>query len=231
MKLDTYFVLARLAPAMICAVPFFVLYFFFLEPILGPFFQALIQFKWVGNLSTLTAFVLLLVLVGRSIAKDIFERYWFRSDETRMPTSDFLLHSSQEYTPGFKAGIHDKIKSDFGITVLSAEAEADSEGTARRVIAEAVSLIRQKVKNGRLVLQHNMEYGFFRNLIGCAVIAVTISLLNVWVFSSIAPNSVALKLSIVMSVGYLLPILFSKALMRAHGKRYARVLIQEYLAQ
>lgn len=225
-----YFLHARLAPAVICSVPFFILYFFFLEPPLGQFFQTLVRFKWIGDLSTLTAFVLLLVLVGRSIAKDIFERYWFRSDETRMPTTDFLLHSSQEYTPGFKAGIHAKIQIDFGITVLSAEAEADSEETARHVIAEAVSLIRQKVKDGRLVLQHNMEYGFFRNLVGCAVIAVAISLVNVWVFSSIAPNSVALQLSIVMSAGYLLPILFSKALMRAHGKRYARVLIQEYLA-
>lgn len=226
-----YFLYARLAPAIICAVPFFVLYFFFLAPLLGPFFESLIRVQWIGDVSTLTAFVLLLVLVGRSIAKDIFERYWFRSDETRMPTTDFLLHSEREYTDGFKAKVHEKIKHDFGIAVLPAEVEDGDEDKARRVIAEAVGQIRQKVKDGRLVLQHNMEYGFFRNLIGCSVIAVVISVLDALIFYSITPNIIALRLSLIMIIGYLLPIILAKTFMRTHGKRYARVLIQEFMAQ
>jgi len=95
---------------------------------------------------------------------------------------------------------------------------------------EAVALIRQRVKDGRLVLQHNIEYGFFRNLAGCSVIAVLVSILDVGIFYWVAPNVVALRMSIVMILLYLFPIIAAKHLMRAHGKRYARVLIQEYLA-
>lgn len=225
-----YFLYARLTPAIICSVPFFVLYFFFLNPRLGPFLEILIKAQWIGDITLLMAFTLLLVLLGRSISKDIFERFWFWSDETRMPTTEFLLHTGTEYTPNFKASIHARIKSDFGIEILSAEAEADNKETARRVIAEAVSLIRQKVKDGRLVLQHNKEYGFFRNLIGCSIIAVATSVLNIWIFYSVAPDKTALWISILMGTAYLMPVLLSKIIMRVHGKRYARVLFQEYLS-
>lgn len=225
-----YFIYARLIPAIVCSVPFFVLYFFFLEPILGPFFIELIKLPWVGDISTITAFVLLLVLVGRSISKDIFEKRWFKSDETHMPTTDFLLHADNEYTTDFKGRVHTKIKAEFGIQVLSADEEIATENLARKTIAEAIALVRQKMKGGRLLLQHNIEYGFFRNLIGCAVIAAAISIINVLIFYWIAPNNAAMWLSVLLLVLYLLPILLSKMLMKAHGKRYARVLIQEYLS-
>ncbi len=225
-----YFLYARLAPAIICSVPFFVLYLFFLNPLLGAFFQIFINVPWIGGVSTGIVFIFLLALVGRSISKDIFERQWFKSDETHMPTTSFLLHKDDEYSAEFKRIVHTRIKSDFGLEVFVISAEARDENGARKRLAEAVALIRQRVKNGRLVLQHNIEYGFFRNLIGCSVIAVLVTLLNILIFYSIAPNTLALWTSLVLLILYLLPIIFAKPMMATHGKRYARVLIQEYLS-
>ena len=56
--------------------------------------------------------------------------------------------------------------TDFDITLLPEDQEKEKEEEARKKIVEAMSLIRAKVKDGRLLLQHNIEYGFVRNLIG-----------------------------------------------------------------
>ena len=230
MTFNRYFLMARLMPAIICSVPFFLLYFFFLNASLGVFFQTLLSVPWLGGISTGIAFIFLLTLVGRSISKDIFERRWFNSDETQMPTTNFLLHKDTEYSIDFKRKLHEKIRTDLEIEVFTGAMEGRDETGARKRIAEAVALIRQRVKNGRLVLQHNIEYGFFRNLVGCSVIAVLVSTLDIWIFAAVASNAIALKTSIVLLVLYLAPIIIAKPLMGVHGKRYARVLIQEYLA-
>src|SRR4029077_17089864 len=113
MTFDRYFLVARLAPAIISSIPFFILYLFFLSGLLSPLFNSLIAATWLGGLSTTTAFILLLTFVGRSISKDIFERRWFKSDETHMPTTDFLMHSNLEYSSDFKSTLHRKLRKEF----------------------------------------------------------------------------------------------------------------------
>ena len=227
---DRYFLFARLFPAIICSIPFFVFYYYFLHPLVGSFSESFLNAQWPGDVTASVALVYLLALGGRAVAKDLFEKHWFKRDETRMPTTEFLLHSHGEYSPEFKRKIHDKISSDFQITIRSVEEEADDEDSARKIIAESVTLIRQRVKDGRLLLQHNIEYGFFRNLVGGAVLAVAMSAVDSVLFAFIHPDNDALVISVVLIVLYAIPILISKTLLTLHGKRYARVLIQEYLS-
>jgi hypothetical protein len=226
---DKYDREARILPAILASLPFFVLYFFFVNIYIGDFLRLVFGAKFIGDVTIGAAFLFLLVLVGRSISKDIFERAWFKSDETRMPTADFLLHADKEYSNSFKTKIHKKIKDDFQIEIFSADQERLNENGARKVIAEAVALIRHRLKDGRLLLRRNIEYGFFRNFIGCSVVAALISLINIIIFSVAAPNVTALILSIVMAVFYAFPIALSKKLIYVHGKRYARTLFQEYM--
>ncbi|MCL5406734.1 MAG: hypothetical protein M1398_08485 [Deltaproteobacteria bacterium] len=226
---DKYDREARILPAILASLPFFILYFFFLNIYIGDFLRLIFRVQFIGDITIGVAFLFLLVLVGRSISKDIFESVWFKSDETRMPSADFLLHTDKEYSSTFKGQIYQKIKNDFQIEILSAEQEQQDEEGARKVIAESVALIRHRLKDGRLLLKRNIEYGFFRNFIGCSVVAEVISLINVAVFSVLAPNTTALILSIIMAVFYALPIALSKKLMHGHGKRYARTLFQEYM--
>ena len=228
-KFDRYDLEGRVLPAVLASVPFFVLYFFFLKIHVAEFFQFLFGLKWVGDVSTGVVFLFLLVFIGRAVAKDIFESRWFKSDETRMPSTAFLLHSDREYSRSFKLQIHQKIKQDFQIELFSADEENRDEGEARRVIAEAVSLIRHRLQGGRLLLNRNIEYGFIRNLIGCSVVAALISFVNIYVYGFLEFNKAALCSSIATAVLYVLPILLSKQLMHHHGRRYAKTLLQEYI--
>lgn len=226
---DKYDREARILPAILASLPFFVLYFFFLNIYIGDFLRLVFGVRFIGDVTIGVAFLFLLVLVGRSISKDIFESTWFKSDETRMPSANFLLHADKEYSSDFKAKIRKKIKDDFQIEIFSADQERLNENGARKVIAEAVALIRHRLKDGRLLLKRNIEYGFFRNFIGCSVVAVFISLIDIILFSFVDPNMPALILSIAMTIFYALPIALSKQLMNGHGRRYARTLFQEYM--
>ena len=227
---DKYDVEARILPAILASLPFFVLYSFFLNAYIGNFLNLIFGYKFIGDITIGVAFLFLLVSVSRSISKDLFEGRWFKSDETRMPSATFLLHADTEYSATHKARIHQKIKGDFQIDILSAREEELDEHGARKIIAESITLIRHRLKDGRLLLKRNIEYGFMRNFIGGSVVAIFISIANIIVFSLVTPNRTALILSIAMIVLYLLPILFSKKLMHSHGKRYAKTLFQEYMA-
>ncbi len=148
-----------------------------------------------------------------------------------MPTTEFLLHKNKEYSEQFKEKIYQKIKSDFGIQLTSIAEEQKNEISSRHLIAEAVSLIRDRVKNGRLLLNRNIEYGFIRNLIGGSVIAVVVSLISLLIFSFFDKNIVAMLVSSLFIFLYAVPILFSKTLIKKHGDRYARTLFQEYITR
>lgn len=230
MIVSQYFIVARLMPAVICSAPLLLLYFSFLRASIGPFFDAFLKVQWLGDISTAAVLMFLLAMVGRTIAKDIFERRWFRSDETKMPTTEFMLYSSGEYSNDFKTRLRGKLNRDFGVHLPTAQQEAADEHGARKQIAETVGLMRKKVKDGHLLLQHNIEYGFVRNLIGGSVVAVLASVANILIFQFVSPNPQALVTSIVMGGAYLLPLLLSKPLVHSYGKRYARVLFQEYLS-
>ena len=125
--------------------------------------------------------------------------------------------------------IHEKIQAEFGLQMYGPEAEESDHMLARRTIVEAVTLIRARVKNGRLVLQHNIEYGFIRNLIGGSAIAVFIALFDMVLFGKFVPNAIAYYLSLGFTVAYFLLILLGRFLIQRYGVRYAKILIQEYL--
>ena len=43
------------------------------------------------------------------------------------------------------------------------------------MIARVVGQIREMMRDNKMILQHNIEYGFFRNLLGGCVVASIIS--------------------------------------------------------
>jgi len=57
----------------------------------------------------------------------------------------------------------------------------DHNITARKKIVEAVSIMREKVMDGHLLLQHNIEYGLWRNLIEGSTFALLISIINCYI--------------------------------------------------
>lgn len=226
--LDKYNRTARIYPAIICSVPIFILNYFLLNFYAADFFASVEGVKWVGGITLSVALTFLLAQAGRFIGKELFEKIHFK-DELYIPTTEFLLHADTTYSPEHKCKVHAKVLSDFGIKIRSFEEENKDIVAARRIIVESVSMIRGKVKNGHLLFQHNIEYGFVRNLIGGSLLALYISIFNLYIFGFFFPNQLGFYLSLFTVFIYLFFVVIGRYLIGRYGARYAKILIQEYL--
>ncbi len=225
---NKYNITARVYPAIICSLPIFVLNYFLLHAHTGYFFASLEGVKWAGGITISVALTFLLAQIGRFIGKELFEKIHYK-DEYSMPATEFLLHSNNIYSPEHKRKIHTEIFADFGMQICSFEEENLDIQSARRTIIECVSMIRGKVKNGQLLLQHNIEYGFVRNLVGGSLMALYISVANLYILGFLFPNRIGFFLSLFTSIIYLFIVMIGRFLIERYGVRYAKILIQEYL--
>lgn len=230
MKLDQYTIIARIFPATLSSVPFFVIYYFFLSDKIGNFLIDLLSVKWLSDITISVALIFLFIQLSRLISKELYEKRIY-SDGLGLPTTNYLLHLDSFYSTDFTKKVHQKIFTDFNINIPSASKEVSNENESRKKITEAVNLIRVKVGKGNLVQQHNIEYGFVRNMIGGSVVAFIVSILNMAVFYWISFNLSAYILSGVVASIYLLVIGFGKRLINSFGVSYAKVLIQEYMSK
>lgn len=221
---------ARIYPAIPCIIPVLIIYFYFLNNAIGDFVLFTKGFLKIAGVITVPSLaVFFFAHFGRSVGKFLYERICFKN-QLFMPTTNYLLHSNDKYSDDYKNSIYNKIKANFNLELLSKEEEKDNETLARKKIVEAVGLIREKVKNGRLLLQYNIEYGFYRNLIGGSAIALLLSIFNWYFFAYIKSNDTAVFISTICIILYSIPVIFSKKIIKHHGDVYAEVLLKEYLS-
>ncbi len=227
-KFDPYDQKARLIPALSTLPPFILLNYFYLHLLLGDFVFALFGIV-IGEVSLAIVFVYLLMELNRFISKMLVEKRQF-NNELLMPTTDFLMYSDPTYSENHKNNIRNKISQEFNVTWPTRRGETADELSARQSISEAVSLVRAKMKGGRLILQHNIHYGLARNLIGGAYIALVVSTVDFIIFMLVSPNQIAVAASLFFVFLYGSLIVFRKFILSELGKNYAKVLYQEYLA-
>ncbi len=221
--MNKYTLYARIIPTLICSIPALLFQYFFLDQEIANFIGFLGNLEFIGDITLSIAIIYGLSQVNRLIAKIFFEQ-----EEAYMPTTNFLLFSNSEYTKDHKQKIYKKIQKDFDIQLPSEKEQNKNELKSRKQIAEAMSLVRRKVGSGKLLLQHNIEYGFWRNFIGSTLFAIFFSITDFYLAFSQSKNSI-FNLSIVLLFVYLVPLIFHKNIIRKVGYLYAKVLIQEYL--
>src|SRR5882672_4741799 len=172
---NIYFYRARLFPSLLTSIPMLV---FFNRIAAIKFNSALANIYEVlpiiTHLGLSAAIIFLCVQVNRLIAKEIFQRLYFR-EELFMPSTTHLLWRDTYYIDDIKTKIRDKIELKFGISLLSLQEERQNQDRARKLIAASVAQIRVTLTGNSLLLQHNIEYGFWRNLIGGCVLAILFS--------------------------------------------------------
>ncbi len=229
MTFSQYGIQARIMPAILCSVPFLIFYYWYLSPALSGMFSFFADVKLVSNISFPIVLIFLFSMINRHLSKVIFQKFYF-GDELYMPTTNFLMYSDSQYTNEYKNAFRNKIFADFGIRLLEAREESENEISARKRIIESMSLIRKRGDKSKMLLQHNIEYGFFRNLIGGSVIAAPFSLILALYGFIFTDNTIAVTSLFLCFVIFFLFILFSKNLINEHGIAYAKILFQEYMS-
>ncbi len=217
-----YTLVARIFPTIIGLLPFFVFQYIFLNNIVS--IDSVI-ISAVGNVSLPTIILYAFNQYFVRIPSKLFEDFLFKK-RLWFPTTSFLLYSNKEYTDDFKDRIRELVATDFRIQLPDKEAELKSELEARKRISEVIGVIIGKVKDGHLVLQHNIEYGFVRNLWGASLVGIFGSLLVIY---TINPASLAWKVCAISFIVYLAYLLFGFVIIRYLGRAYARKLIEEYI--
>ena len=228
MAINSYYLKARLFPTVLTAIPTIFLY---------NKFVAIFYHKKLENICSVlpiftdamlsSAIVFLLVQINRFLSKEVFQQLYFK-DEINMPTTSFLLKSNNYLEAVIKQKIIDKIKIKFDIDLLSSTEEANDELRARKLIVTSVSQIRNILRDNSLLLQHNIEYGFFRNLIGGSFLAFIISIIIV-AYSHWLGDIETRSLGWILSGIYFLPIILSKIIIDRYGKYYAKILYEQFL--
>lgn len=160
--IDKYEMRARITPGLLLCLPVLITagaigidYFGWLTSLLGG-----------ASMTAVLSFGLSMLLRpgGVAIQKKYYEK-WGGPPSTR-----FLRWSNSKISDQKKAIIHEKIKRDFNIQLLTADEERVKPEEADRVISDAFDSIREKLRtpknNGKLWETHNIDYGFYRNFLG-----------------------------------------------------------------
>ena len=227
MKFDKYNRTARIYPSIIILLPFLIFTIYCDIGSLKEVFDDLLKVKIIGNITISVVLIYFLTQVNRFLGKFLFEKNMF-NNELEMPTTNFLLFSNSEFSKEYKKQMRKQINKDFQIDLPDEHEEISDLENVRKRIVEAVGLIRQKVKNGRLLLQHNIEYGFARNLIGGAIIGLIMSAFDIANFFNHGNNLIG-GISIALTIGFGLLLLIHKPIIKHLGNQYAKRLFQEYL--
>jgi len=227
---NEYYYKARLIPTVLTMIPLVVLYVYVISPmvdkVLKPVWHLL---PLLAGISINVAVMFLLVLLNRFVSKKVFQNIIYQ-DELYMPTTNYLMPDDNSLDKVTRNRYYDIILRDFNIDLKRNLRTLKGEKEKRIMITKVVALIRKMLVGNQMLLQHNIEYGFWRNLLGGCVLAVIESIV-LFVFAEINTNHAMIATSVILFCVYLLPILFSKTLVKTHGQNYAKILFEQYEAQ
>ncbi|WP_157197859.1 hypothetical protein [Methylomonas koyamae] len=220
---------ARIMPAFFSMIiPIMVFNHFYVSEEFSRFVGGVLGAKLVSNISISMICLYFLSEIGRMLSKNIFQRFYFK-EELYMPTTNYLMFSDKTYSQQHKIKIRNKIFSDFRINLSTADEESADEHDARTKIVETMALIRKKLMGNKFLLQHNIEYGAMRNVIGGSVLGILLSIFNLIFFSLVIKINLAYYISIATLGIYFLLVIFSKIIIDFYGNNYAKILFREYL--
>ncbi len=224
---QNYYTRARLFPTVLASVPMIVFYAHVIHPITNEYLSPVWEYlPLLTDFSINAALVFLLTLMNRYVSKAVFQTVLFQ-DELRMPTTDWLMPNSTTSDLATRSRVYELIKHDYKIDVDKELASLANEGEQRKYIVHVVGLIRNRLRGNEMLLQHNIEYGFFRNLIGGCIFAVLFSL-GIIIYAACNANCGLLWTGIILILLYALPLLFAKRIIKYHGNNYATVLFEQY---
>lgn len=225
---DSYSLYARVFPALISALPLFVLWYFIsaLGDLSG-LMSYILSLKFLGTVTFGVVFLYFYAQLIRTVSKFLEKRYFL--EEKGFPTTYLMLYRDSTYSRNYKDAYRARAEIAFGIALPTDEDEnEDIEETTRRLHEITKHLILQ-LGPSHLVLKHNVWYGFFRNLVGGALFASLFCILNIYLGAVTLGNTTLWATSVVLLLCFGFVLLWRKPILVQHAEAYAKQLISEFM--
>ena len=227
--IDGYVLNARFFPCIISAIPLFVLAFFVSGDVeLRQLVRFLGSLKFYGGITLSAVALYFYAQIIRFVSK-LFEASYF-TKATGFPSTYLMTYADERYSKSYKDRYRELIKRDFDMDLLDETAEAKDAKEAKKRLNEATKQVILKLKDGHLIMKHNVWYGFVRNVIGGAVFSVAFCVLNILSGAVILKSYKLVIISTVLVIPYAFLLIFWKPLMKQNAEAYANQLFAEYVS-
>ena len=177
----------------------------------------------VANVGLNVILILFLINIIRELGKILAKKLF--KDGLTAPTTEMLLWGNDQLSDQFKERLHAKISKEFDVNLSDRDAEEVDGRQARILARDTVGLIRKAVSGGQHVLQYNIRYGFWRNLVGGLPLGIIFAIGSIiFVQGTLAKviTGCYLAVAVVIAFSY-------SSLLRTSGATYAEYLLTEYL--
>ena len=230
---NNYTLRARLFPAILTALPFFVIWYYLSENTdlngLGSFLLNIRLFG-IPGITFSIVFLYFYSLAIREVSL-VFQRKYFTDPQaTGFPTTYLMLYTDDALSSDYKDKYRETVSRMFHFGLLSQEQEEHDLVEAKKRLNEAAGLVRRHVKDGYLVLNHNIQFGFFRNFLGGTVISIILCIVGIPVgVAFLGSNRVMTFVLLILFGLYLVVFLYRKRILIHNAEAYAKQLFFEFI--
>jgi hypothetical protein len=225
---DRYGLFARLFPAILVALPVYVSWFYAAGLIgLIPLGHFLESQKILGVLSISVVVLFFYSQMLRLLGKRLEEKYFKNGLE--FPSVSLLLYADERMSESFKDGFREKVKGTLGLEPPSRLDEEEDLLMAKRRLREIIRMVIAKCRGRGLVLQHNIQYGFIRNLLGGAPLGIVLAVIFMLLGKLVVGSTPMLILNGCLAALYGFLLVLKRPLLQRAAREYAEQLLGEFL--
>ena len=228
---NTYTIYARYFPALLSALPFFVIWYYLSENFqLKELTSFILSIKFFGEITFAIVLLYGCALVIREISKYFQRKYLTGGRAKGFPTTYLMMYSDSTLSDSYKNKYRKLISKRFDFELLNKEDENVDITEAKKRLNEATELVNAEIQDVDLVLKHNIWFGFFRNLIGGTIISMPVCIAGVilgWFF--IEDKKVLIFILVVLFFLYLAVFLCRRSILVHNGEAYAKKLFSEFI--
>lgn len=225
---DRYTIIAVFIPGIITFLPLIILWFFLLD---HNEFRDLTSFlsnlQFFGSISLTLVLLYFYSQIIRTTSKYLERRYFIC--QRGFPTTYLMTYQDHVFSDSYKQKYHDLVFQEFTLNLLDKDSERSDPIEARKRLDEAGKFVVLKVANNTLVKEHNIWYGFFRNLIGGTIYSLLFCVISIILGVLVLNEATLIILSSILFTLYCILLIFRKMIIVQYGEAFARQAIAEFL--
>lgn len=226
--LDSYTLYARVFPALISALPLFILWYFISAMgELSGLMTYILSLKFIGSVTFGLVFLYFYAQIIRTTSKFLEKRYFLK--ERGFPTTYLMLYGDSSFSRSYKDAFRIRAKIAFNIILPTEEEENEDFAETKKRLNEITKHIILQLGSGHLILKHNVWYGFCRNLVGGSIFSSLFCILNIYIGAVALKNATLWASSAILLILFVFILLWRRSILVQHAEAYAKQLIAEFM--